>query len=114
MLKNISFTLIRCNYVMSNYPWYKMRKGPKWMTGSDDSILEVLQETDCALSMKGIEVNSELLGSRIPYPTIQRRIPKLVQSGLLKQVDKYGTWYTITEEGSAYLSGDYIPQELDE
>jgi predicted transcriptional regulator len=84
------------------------------MTGSDDSILEVLEETDSGLSMKGIEVNSYLLGSKISYPTIQRRVPKLVEAGLIEQIESYDKWYVITEDGSAYLEGDHTPPDLED
>ena len=84
------------------------------MTGSDDSILEVLRETGSALSMKGIEVNSYILGSTIPYPTIQRRLPKLVEADLVEQINEYEKWYLITENGSAYLEGDHTPPDIDD
>jgi len=90
-----------------------MRKGPTWMTKSDDSILEVFEDLDCALSLRGIEVNSERMGRRIPYTTIQGRIVKLVDAGLVTTIDEKAQWYVITEEGSAYLAGDHVPPELD-
>ncbi|MFD1642195.1 ArsR family transcriptional regulator [Halohasta litorea] len=84
------------------------------MTGSDDSILEVLEESDSALSMKGIEVNSYVLGNTIPYPTIQRRVPKLVEAGLIDQLEEYDKWYLISEDGSAYLEGEHTPPDLED
>ena len=83
------------------------------MTKSDDSILEVLDEFSGALSLRGIEVNSELLGRRVPYSTIQDRVPKLISGGLIKTVDEHEQWYLITDEGSAYLDGDHTPPELE-
>jgi len=83
------------------------------MTKSDDSILELLEHAGVALSLKGIEVNSQRLNNRIPYSTIKRRAPNLVESGLIEPVDGFERWYTITEEGSAYLAGDHVPPDLD-
>ena len=90
-----------------------MRKGSKWMTKSDDSILELLSEADVALNFKGIEVNSERKGNRIPYSTIKRRIPKLVNAELVQTVDDEDMWYVITDSGDAYLEGDHTPPDLD-
>jgi predicted transcriptional regulator len=84
------------------------------MTKSDDSILEVLNEFNGALSLRGIEVNSELLGRRVPYSTIQDRIPKLIDGELVETVDEHEQWYLITDEGSAYLEGDHTPPDLED
>jgi len=84
------------------------------MTKSDDTILEVLDEFRCALSLRGIEINSEIFSTRVPYRTIQGRVPKLIESGLVKTVDEHEKWYMITEKGSAYLAGDHVPPDLNE
>ena len=89
-----------------------MRGGPQWMTKSDDRILEVLDDLGAALSMRGIEINSKILDNRVPYGTINDRLPKLIDAGLITTVDEHEQWYMISENGSAYLDGDYVPPDL--
>ncbi len=83
------------------------------MTKSDDKILEVLEKLTGATTIRGIEVNSELWGIRVPYSTAKGRIPRLINAGLIRTVDQHEQWYMITEEGSAYLAGDHVPPDLD-
>lgn len=84
------------------------------MTKSDDSILELLDDVGYALSLKGIEVNSTIEGNRIPYSTIKRRVPKLVDAKLVRTVDEQERWYLITDNGKAYLEGDHTPPDIDD
>jgi repressor of nif and glnA expression len=84
------------------------------MTGYDDKILEVLGETGAALSKKGIQVNAEIRGTEISYSTVKRRLPKLVDAGLVKIVRETGPYYRITDLGREYLGGDLDVADLDD
>lgn len=76
------------------------------MTGRDDIILEVLSDSGVALNKRGLEINLQREDADISYSTLQRRLPKLVEAGLIEMVVEQGAWYAITEKGEAYLSGD--------
>lgn len=82
------------------------------MTGSDDKILELLEESGVALNKKGLEVNLELEGEDISYSTIKRRLPLLDEAGLVEQVREKGSYYRVTEKGQQYLAGDFSPEEI--
>ncbi|WP_193308876.1 PhiH1 repressor [Halorubrum halophilum] len=69
----------------------------------DERILELLSEDENEFMSP-----SDIAGhSRIPYSSqhVGRRCKKLAEHGLLKPVAR-GV-YTITEEGEAYLQGEY-------
>jgi len=83
------------------------------MTKSDDKILDVLNETGAALSKTGLEVNSNRFGVRISYSTIENRLPKLIEAGLIKRNETNEHWYEITHDGVAYLEEGYRPPEID-
>ncbi len=89
------------------------RRRASWMTGSDDKILELLEESGVALNKKGLEVNFELEDEGISYSTIKRRLPMLEESGLVEQVREKGSYYRITQKGQQYLAGDLDASELE-
>lgn len=91
-----------------------MRRGPLWMTKSDDAILEVLDYTDAALSLKAITVNCNRMNRGISYTTSKRRVPKLVEAGLVEPIEENERFYVITENGRKYLQGEHTPADLDE
>ena len=76
------------------------------MTKADDVILEFLEESGAAHNKKGLEINLDLRGESVSYSTIQRRITKLEEVGLAREVREEGAWYQITDRGIAYLEGD--------
>jgi DNA-binding PadR family transcriptional regulator len=80
-----------------------MRRRAPWMTGYDDIILEVLEETGAVLNKKSIELNAELFNREISYSTIKRRMPKLVEAGLVDVYREKGPYYRITPLGRQYL-----------
>jgi predicted transcriptional regulator len=73
------------------------------MTGYDDKILEFLKDSGAAHNKRGIEVNLDANNVEISYRTIKRRVPKLVEAGLLEVVDESGPYYRITDLGRQYL-----------
>ncbi|MBO4248398.1 winged helix-turn-helix transcriptional regulator [Halomicrobium sp. IBSBa] len=75
------------------------------MTGRDDIILEFLDESGAILNKKALEINLNAEDAGISYSTIQRRLPKLKEAGLVELVIEEGTWYRITDRGQAYLQG---------
>ena len=84
------------------------------MTGRDDIILELLSESGVALNKKGLELNLQRDGSDVSYSTLQRRLPKLEEAGLIEMVVEKGAWYAITDKGEAYLEGNLDLQDEDE
>lgn len=82
------------------------------MTDSDDKILELLEESGVALNKRGLEVNFDLRDVDISYSTIKRRLPDLVEAGLLEVVRRKGPYYRITESGREYLQGNHKPPEI--
>ena len=76
------------------------------MTAGDDTILEFLHESGAILNKKALEINLDAENAGISYSTIQRRLPKLEQAGLVELVIEEGAWYRITQKGEKYLRGD--------
>lgn len=75
------------------------------MTDKTDTILELLAETDAALSKRGIEINLQLRGYNLSYSTIKDHIRLAEATGLVEEVEQKGAWYTITTDGRKYLEG---------
>lgn len=84
-----------------------MRQRADWMTGADDTILEFLAETDAAFSKRGLEVNFEQENIEVSYSTLKRRLPILEEHNLVEELETEGAWYHITDEGRAYLAGEF-------
>jgi len=84
------------------------------MTGRDDIILEFLSESGAIMNKRGLEINLRHEGSDISYSTIQRRLPKLENAGLVEMIVEQGAWYKITEKGIQYLEGEVDLRDLDE
>jgi len=82
------------------------RHRAEWMTGSDDVILEFLQDSGAGHNFQGIANNFEDRGISISYKTITRRLPKLHEAGLVEVLPGEGKYYAITDRGVAYLEGD--------
>jgi len=90
------------------------RHRPSWMTGSDDRILEFLAESGAAHNFQGIVNNFADNGEDISYSTVKRRIPKLVDAGLIREIEGKGRYYAITDRGRAYLAGELDVEEIDD
>jgi predicted transcriptional regulator len=76
----------------------------EWMTRTDDEILEYIEENGAG-TPKSI---ADALSRNNDY--IGRRCRKLAESGLLSRPST--GFYTITEEGESYLSGDLDADDL--
>lgn len=91
-----------------------MRPQVEWMTRSDDTILEYLQETELALPPRAISFN---LTTRenvdISYTTVNRRLKQLLDHGLVKKEYEKGGFYSITDKGRSYLSGSLDSEHLE-
>ena len=90
-----------------------VRQRAPWMTGSDDLILEFLAESGAAHNLRGVVNNLTYRGESISYNTVQRRMPKLLDSGLVEEIPGQGSYYQITETGREYLAGNVRASALD-
>lgn len=80
-----------------------MRRSGSWQTVWDDRILEIAyNDEDGAVTLTDLVENNIV---RISQSSISRRCQKLAEEGLLRKVGP-GT-YLITDEGEAYLKGEY-------
>ena len=106
MLWECSSVYRRAKYALKNQIRI-MRKSGKWMVLLDERILELLSEEENEF-MSPSDIADH---KRIPYSSqhVGRRCKKLAAHGLLKPVAR-GV-YTITEEGEAYLGGEYNAAE---
>lgn len=85
-----------------------VRLSADWMTKADDRILEFLYvEGKSQPAMIGED-------DRVRFKTqyINQRLSKLLDAGLVTRVGR-GV-YLISEEGEAYLSGEFDARDLDE
>lgn len=84
-----------------------MRPRHDWMGKYDTAILELLEETELALPPKVIAFNLEYLEVASPATsTVQRRLGILEQNEFVKKIDKKSGYYTISDQGEAYLHED--------
>lgn len=86
-----------------------MRPVVNWMTKSDDAILELLDECGIAIPPRAIAFNV----GNVSRPTIDRRLPKLEDAGLVERYDDPQGYTRITDRGRAYLSGEIDADELE-
>jgi len=86
-----------------------MRPLVSWMTKSDDAILELLDECGIAIPPRAIAFNIE----NVSRPTIDRRLPKLEDAGLVERYDDPQGYTRITGYGRAYLAGDLDAEDLE-
>lgn len=86
---------------------HSMRKTGSWQTVWDDRILELAtMDNDGAVTVTDL-VDHEYI--RISQSSISRRCSKMAEHDLLRKVGP-GT-YIITEEGRAYLRGEWDAEE---
>lgn len=84
------------------------------MTKSDDIILEYLEDTGMALPPRAISYNLQTReNADISYSTVNRRIKILLENGLVDKLDNPKGYYSITEFGRRYLSGEADVSELE-
>jgi len=83
-----------------------MRPRVSWMNQTDDRILELLAES-------GLILSPAVMAKNLEYSRnwISRRTGKLVENGLVEQVDD--GYYRITDHGRAYLAGELAAEELE-
>ena len=86
-----------------------MRPLVSWMTKSDPAILEFFEETGIAMPPAVVSYNIQ----GVSHPTVKRRLPVLVEHGLLKKVEEDRGYYRITNRGCAYLNGELEANELE-
>jgi len=84
-----------------------MRRAGKWMSVWDDRILEYLKESENESASVGDLADSKLI--RVSNSHISERCAILAENGLLLALGN-GV-YSITEEGKAYLKGEYDAEE---
>ena len=87
-----------------------MRPLVGWMTKSDDAILELLDESGIAIPPRAMAFNIE----NVSRPTIDRRLPKLEDAGLVKRYTDPRGYTEITDRGRAYLSGELDAEDLED
>ena len=86
-----------------------MRPMVSWMTKSDDAILELLDECGIAIPPRAIAFNVD----NVSRPTIDRRLPKLEDAGLVERYDDPRGYTRITDRGQAYLVGKLDADDLE-
>jgi predicted transcriptional regulator len=86
-----------------------MRPLVDWMTKSDPAILELFKETGIAMPPAVVSYNIQ----GVSHPTVKRRLPVLVDNGLLEKVEDQKGYYAITNRGRAYLAGELDADDLE-
>ena len=84
------------------------------MTGYDEPILELLEDSGVALPPRGIEINLHLIGIEVSNTTVHNRIKRLHENGLVDKVVDDAGYYALSEKGRAYLEGDLDVDELED
>ena len=87
-----------------------MRPVVSWMTKSDDAILELLAESGIAIPPRAIAFNIQ----NVSRPTIDRRLPKLEEAGLVKRYEDPQGYTEITDRGREYLAGELDADDLED
>lgn len=86
-----------------------MRPLVSWMTKSDPIIIEFFGEA--GIAMPPAVANYNLDG--VSRSTLKRRLPVLVENGMLEKVDESKGYYEITDKGRAYLAGELDADDLE-
>ena len=87
-----------------------MRPVISWMTKSDPAILSLLDEAELDLPPAVIAHNIE----GVSHPTVNRRLPVLLEHDLVEKVDERKGYYAISDRGRAYLAGELDAEDLEE
>jgi len=83
-----------------------VRRSASWQSVWDDRILEWIRENE-GTGTAGQMKDSDII--RCSRPTISRRLNKLADHGLVRDVGNGA--YMLTEEGEAYLDEEYDAEE---
>lgn len=84
------------------------------MNKATDSILELLADSNLALSPGVIHHNLQRLSESTPSrSTVYRAIEPLANHGLVEVSESSDNYYVITERGLQYLSGDLDAGSID-
>lgn len=92
-----------------------MRPSVEWMTGSDDRILEFLEQLDGAFPNRDVAVPAGVLIHAIENmseATVHRRLNKLENAGLIERLDDPDGYIKIDDLGKDYLEGTVGADEL--
>ncbi len=83
-----------------------MRPRVEWMNQTDDRILELLDESDLALT-------PAVMAQNLDYTRnwVSRRVNKLEKAGLVDSIES--GYYRITDRGRRYLMGEIDAAELE-
>lgn len=79
------------------------------MTKSDDAILELLEDCEISIPPRAIAFNIQ----NVSRPTVDRRLPKLEEAGLVKRYDDPQGYTEITDRGREYLAGELDAEDLE-
>lgn len=87
----------------------EMRDRPEWMNKASEPVLEMLAEANYPLpAITIIYVLHDRLSDPPSPPTVYRTLPDLVDHDLLIKYETDGAdHYEITDEGRAYLGGEF-------
>lgn len=79
-----------------------------WENSATRPVLNLLDESNVAISPGGITLNLQLRMQRPPSrSTVTRAIEQLLNRDLIEKPDETKTYYQITDEGRRYLSGEF-------
>ncbi|UPV76626.1 MarR family transcriptional regulator (plasmid) [Halorussus limi] len=85
-----------------------------WENSATRPVLNLLDESNVAISPGGITLNLEQQMQRPPSrSTVTRAIEQLLKRELIEKPDESKTYYRITEKGRQYLAGDLDIGELE-
>jgi len=91
-----------------------MRKREPWMNRATDPVLELLAESDLALSPGVITYNLNREMADAPSrSSITRTINKLEAHDFIHKPPESKTYYEITDRGRAYLKGELNASDTD-
>ncbi|MFB6097249.1 MAG: ArsR family transcriptional regulator [Haloferacaceae archaeon] len=87
-----------------------MVRFPEWKNSSSDSVLRLLARAEIAVTPGAITINLQRELERPPSrTTITRAIKGLREQGLIRRIEDGQPYYQITDQGRAYLDGEYDP-----
>jgi repressor of nif and glnA expression len=81
------------------------------MSLNDPIVLEFLEEKDLELPPKALFANLNRHGHVIGYSTVQLRVSKLEEHGLIEKADS--GYYQVSEKGKMWLNGELEMDDLE-
>lgn len=82
------------------------------MTLSDSVVLEFLDRHDLELPPKALHANLNRHGHDIGYSTVELRIRKLREHGLVEKTDS--GYYQVSEKGHQWLNHELSEEDLED